>query len=73
MRDDPQKLVKTRKYILAFECMFCVGSGLIKTSILLFYRRLSARTISATFRWMTWITIGFIVASTFVFTLLPIF
>jgi hypothetical protein len=29
--------------------------------------------ISATFRWVTWITIGFIVASTFALTLAPIF
>jgi hypothetical protein len=53
MQDDPQKLVKARKYILTVECMFRVASGLIKTSVLLFYRRLSARTISATFRWVT--------------------
>lgn len=64
--------MRSRKYILAIECIFCVASGLIKVSILLFYRRLGARAISNAFRWTTWITIGFIVAYTIALTLAPI-
>jgi hypothetical protein len=45
----------------------------MKVSILLFYRRLSSRAVSNTFRWTTWVTIGYIVAYTVVLTLLPIF
>lgn len=69
---DADKLVRSRKYILAIECIFCVASGLIKVSILLFYRRLSSRAVSNAFRWTTWFTIGFIVAYTIALTLAPI-
>jgi hypothetical protein len=69
---DNKKLVTARKYVLAVECIFCVTAGLIKISILLFYRRLSSRAVSKTFRWTTWITIGFIVAYTIALTLAPI-
>jgi hypothetical protein len=69
---DVDKLVRSRKYILAIECIFCVASGLIKISILLFYRRLSSRVVSKAFRWTTWITIGYIVAYTIALTLAPI-
>ncbi|KAJ8115165.1 hypothetical protein OPT61_g3127 [Boeremia exigua] len=70
---EPHKMVVARKYILAILCIFCVASGLIKISILLFYRRLSSRVVSNSFRWATWITIGFIATSTIAFTLVPIF
>jgi hypothetical protein len=46
---------------------------MMKVSILLFYRRLSSRVVSNAFRWITWITIGYIVAYTVVLTLVPIF
>jgi hypothetical protein len=69
---DSKKLVNARKYILATECIFCVASGLIKISILLFYRRLASRVVSNAFRWTTWITIGYIVAYTIALTLAPI-
>lgn len=58
---------------MVIETVFCVGSGLIKISILLFYRRLSDRAISNTFRWATWISIGFIAAYSIAFALIPIF
>jgi hypothetical protein len=58
---------------MVIETVFCVGSGLIKVSILLFYRRISSRAISTGFRWATWISIGFIVAYSIAFTLMPIF
>lgn len=65
-------VVNSRKYVLAIECTFCVASGFIKVSILLFYRRLSSRVVSNTFRWTTWISIGFIVAYSIALTLAPI-
>lgn len=58
---------------MAMETIFCVGSGLIKISILLFYRRLSTRAISSAFRWATWISIGLIASYTIAFSLVPIF
>ncbi|KAF1931325.1 uncharacterized protein M421DRAFT_56758 [Didymella exigua CBS 183.55] len=70
---EPERGVTTRKYVLALLCIFCVASGLIKISILLFYRRLSSRVVSNRFRWAVWITIAFIASSTVAFTIVPIF
>ncbi|KAF1941081.1 hypothetical protein EJ02DRAFT_378570, partial [Clathrospora elynae] len=69
---DPGKVVRSRKYILAIESIFCIASGLIKISILLFYRRLSSRVVSRTFKWVTWITIGFIASYSIALTIVPI-
>ncbi|KAH8711824.1 hypothetical protein GQ44DRAFT_432071 [Phaeosphaeriaceae sp. PMI808] len=69
---DSEKLVTSRKYVLALECIFCLGSGFIKVSILLFYRRLSSRVVSNTFRWTTWISIGYIISFTIALTISPI-
>jgi hypothetical protein len=69
---DAPTLVTSRKYILVVETIFCVASGLIKVSILLFYRRLSSRVVSNTFRWTTWIAIGSIVAYSIALTLAPL-
>ncbi|KAJ4984950.1 hypothetical protein SVAN01_09556 [Stagonosporopsis vannaccii] len=69
---NPKGVVVARKYVLSILCLFCVASGLIKISILLFYRRLSSRVVSNRFRWATWITIGFIATSSIAFTLAPI-
>ncbi|KAI8931084.1 hypothetical protein NX059_012095 [Plenodomus lindquistii] len=66
------RIVTSRKYILIGECVFCVSSGMIKISILLFYRRLSSRAISVSFRRVTWISIAFIIASTIALSLAPI-
>ena len=66
-------MVQSRKYILSIFCTFISSSGMIKISILLFYRRLSARVVSNLFRWTTWIIIGFIASSSTAFTLVPIF
>jgi hypothetical protein len=66
-------VVTSRKYVLVILCIFCVASGLIKISILLFYRRLSSRVVSNRFRWATWITIGFIASSSIALTIVPIF
>jgi hypothetical protein len=65
-------VVTARKYVLAQLCTFCVASGLIKISILLFYRRLSTRVVSKTFRLVTWIAIGFIAGYTIALTIAPI-
>jgi hypothetical protein len=70
---DPGYYVTQRKLVLIIETVFCFSAGLVKISILLFYRRLSSRAISTTFRWVTWITIGFIAAYSVAFILVPIF
>ncbi|KAH6621989.1 hypothetical protein C7974DRAFT_214334 [Boeremia exigua] len=70
---NPEKVVIARKYVLSILCVFCVASGLVKISILLFFRRLSSRVVSNGFRYATWITIGFIASSSIAFTLVPIF
>ncbi|KAF1951548.1 hypothetical protein CC80DRAFT_424510 [Byssothecium circinans] len=70
---EPRLAVVQRKLVLAIECLFCVATGLIKISVLLFYRRLSARTVSKTFRWISRITITFVAGYSIAFTLVPIF
>ena len=62
-----------RKYVLAVETTFCVASGLIKVSILLFYKRLGSHAVSKSFQWTTKATIAFITAYSIAFTLVPIF
>ena len=58
--------------MLATECIFCVATGLIKVSILLFYRRLSARVVSRAFLWTTRISIGYIIAYSIALSVAPI-
>ncbi|KAF2439559.1 hypothetical protein P171DRAFT_325707, partial [Karstenula rhodostoma CBS 690.94] len=70
---EPHIFVIERKYVLAIETTFCVASGLIKVSILLFYKRLGSRAVSKTYRWSIKLTIAFIVAYSVAFTLVPIF
>lgn len=65
-------MVVARKYILATESIFCIASGLVKVSILLFYRRLSARVVSRIFFWTTWITIGYITAYSIALSIAPV-
>lgn len=69
---DTQRVVVARKYILAAETIFCAATGLVKVSILLFYRRLSARVVSRAFFWTTWITIGYITAYSIALCIAPI-
>jgi hypothetical protein len=61
-----------RKLILAIEVLFVIATGLIKVSILLFYRRLGSRGVSKAFRITTWAAIGFTIASTVVFFISPL-
>lgn len=60
-----------RKLILTIEVLFVVVTGLVKVSILLFFRRLGSRGVSKTFRIVTWAAIGFTVASTIAFFISP--
>ncbi|EAT84525.2 hypothetical protein SNOG_08249 [Parastagonospora nodorum SN15] len=53
--------------------MFAITSGLIKASILLFYRRLSPRSVSPTFRWILIISIAFIGLATLGFVFITVF
>jgi hypothetical protein len=61
-----------RKLILTIEILFVLATGLIKISILLFFRRLGSRGVSKAFRVTTWIAIGFTVASTITFFISPL-
>jgi hypothetical protein len=61
-----------RKLILTIEILFVLATGLIKVSILLFFRRLGSRGVSKTFRVITWVAIGFTVASTITFFISPL-
>ncbi|ORY11708.1 hypothetical protein BCR34DRAFT_513451 [Clohesyomyces aquaticus] len=70
---DPKLYVAGRKIILTLEVVFCITAGLIKVSILLFYRRISSRTVTPSFRWATRISIAFVIGYSFAFALVPIF
>jgi hypothetical protein len=60
-----------RKLILSIEVLFVLATGLIKVSILLFFRRLGSRGVSKAFRITTWVAIGFTIASTIAFFISP--
>lgn len=61
-----------RKLILTIEILFVLATGLIKVSILLFFRRLGSRGVSKAFRIVTWVAIGFQIASTIAFFISPL-
>ncbi|USP80436.1 hypothetical protein yc1106_07710 [Curvularia clavata] len=69
---DVTLFVVQRKLILTIEMLFVVGTGLVKVSILLFFRRLGSRGTSKTFRIVTWTAIGFQIASTVAFFISPL-
>ncbi|KAL6705173.1 hypothetical protein ACN47E_007278 [Coniothyrium glycines] len=62
-----------RRYVMAIYCLFTLASGLLKMSILLFYRRISSRTVSRTFLWILRITWAMVLCYTIAFTIIPIF
>lgn len=62
-----------RKLILAIEMLIVIAGGLVKISILLFFRRLGSRGVSKTFRAVTWAAIGIQAASTIAFFVCPFF
>jgi hypothetical protein len=66
-------VVRQRQAVMAIYCLFCVATGLIKISILLFYRRLSSRIVSPGILWAIRITIVCIAAYSIAFTLVIIF
>jgi hypothetical protein len=41
-----------RKYVMVIYSVFTLASGLVKLSVLLFYRRLSTRAVSPVFKWI---------------------
>jgi hypothetical protein len=57
---------------LTIEVLFVLATGLVKVSILLFFRRLGSRGVSRAFRITTWVAIGFTIASTVVFFISPL-
>jgi hypothetical protein len=57
---------------LSIEIIFVFATGLIKISILLFFRRLGSRGTSKTFRVVTWAAIGFTISSTIAFSISPL-
>jgi hypothetical protein len=61
-----------RKLILTIEILFVLATGLIKVSILLFFRRLGSRGVSKAFRITTWVAIWFTIASTVAFFISPL-
>lgn len=58
---------------MATYCLFSLSSGLIKVSVLLFYRRLSARAVTSTSRWIIHATMFSIFGYTVAFSIVPIF
>lgn len=58
---------------MAIYVLYSMASGLIKLSILLFYRRLSSRAISPAFRWTMRIAILVIGGYSIAFSIVPIF
>lgn len=56
---------------MSIEVVFVVATGLVKISILLFFRRLGSRGTSQTFRVVTWVAIGFTISSTIAFSISP--
>ncbi|KAH4057468.1 hypothetical protein HBH64_059660 [Parastagonospora nodorum] len=61
-----------RYYVLAIYVLFSIATGLIKMSILLFYRRLSSRAVSETYRWTLRILIAIIAIHTIIFVCVTI-
>ncbi|CAO2651656.1 Nn.00g042260.m01.CDS01 [Neocucurbitaria sp. VM-36] len=70
---EPKYFPLQRHYVMAIYSIFSLSSGLIKMSILLFYRRLSSRTVSPAFRWTLRLTIAAIGIYTVAFIFIPIF
>ncbi|XP_014551867.1 hypothetical protein COCVIDRAFT_30669 [Bipolaris victoriae FI3] len=66
----PNLYVPERKIVFAVYLLYIIASGLIKISILLFYRRLDARCIPSSFRIATWISIVIIAVFITAFTII---
>lgn len=64
-------LTKLRQVVFATEILYIVATGLIKLSILCFYRRLAANSITKTFVYLVWASMAFVIAYmvTFIFVI----
>ncbi|KAF2400162.1 integral membrane protein [Trichodelitschia bisporula] len=58
----PADAIKTRKVAMAIEALYIMCTGLIKISILLFYRRMSEGSVTPVFRWAVRACIAFVIA-----------
>jgi hypothetical protein len=67
-----QYFPKQRKFVMAIYCLYTLASGLIKLSVLLFYRRLSTRVVSPVSRWVMRIMVFIIAGYTITFLIIPI-
>jgi hypothetical protein len=65
----PTEGLTSRKLTMAIEALYVIGTGLIKISILCFYRRFANGTLSTVFKWAVHISIASVILSTFAFTL----
>jgi hypothetical protein len=65
----PTLYVPERQAVFGVYSLYVVATGLIKISILLFYRRLDARCIPSAFRIITWISIAVIALFISAFTI----
>lgn len=61
-----------RKFLMAAYCLYNLSSGLIKLSVLLFYRRLGKGLVSRAFRWIMILTFIMVLAYTISFCIIPI-
>jgi rhodopsin domain-containing protein len=69
----PALAVTSRKVAIAIEVLYTVTAGLIKISILLFYRRLAEGSISKTFQWTIKACILFVTLATIIIAFCSIF
>ncbi|KAH8728096.1 hypothetical protein GQ44DRAFT_579113, partial [Phaeosphaeriaceae sp. PMI808] len=70
---EPMKVPTLRKYFMAISLHFSILSGLIKLSVLLFYRRLSSRAVSPAYLWAIRVTMLFVVVYTLLFFVFTVF
>jgi hypothetical protein len=70
---EPKYFPIQRKFVMANYCVFTLASGLIKLSVLLFYRRLSSRAVSPIFRWVMRIMMVIIACYTAAFIIVLVF
>ncbi|KAF1816740.1 hypothetical protein P152DRAFT_135994 [Eremomyces bilateralis CBS 781.70] len=65
----PGQGMQSRKMVMALEVLYTPGTAIIKISILFFYRRMSAGSISKPFYYAVWASIIFVVLYMIVFTI----
>ncbi|KAJ4363637.1 hypothetical protein N0V83_009933 [Neocucurbitaria cava] len=70
---EPKYFPIQRHYVMAIYSLYTLSAGLIRLSVLLFYRRLSSRAVSPAFRWTMRLTIAIVGICMGLFIFLPIF